>query len=76
MKQFNNNVFVLGAAACVLLAAQPVLAQLTQFWAFFCEIFHTTYFGQTIVHWTKCQLLQMAKYLTKIIWPSGHTAKR
>ncbi|PPJ61751.1 type IV pilus secretin family protein [Cuspidothrix issatschenkoi] len=30
MKQFNNNVFVLGAAACVLLAAQPVLAQLTQ----------------------------------------------
>lgn len=30
MKQFNNNVFVLGAAACVLLAAQPALAQLTQ----------------------------------------------
>ncbi|MFO5494324.1 MAG: AMIN domain-containing protein, partial [Cuspidothrix sp.] len=30
MKQFNSNVFVLGAAACVLLAAQPVLAQLTQ----------------------------------------------
>ncbi|MFM7365862.1 MAG: AMIN domain-containing protein [Cuspidothrix sp.] len=30
MKQFNNNVFVSGAAACVLLAAQPVLAQVTQ----------------------------------------------
>lgn len=30
MKQFNNNVFVLSAAACVLLAAQPVLAQVTQ----------------------------------------------
>ncbi|MBS3028267.1 MAG: AMIN domain-containing protein [Dolichospermum sp. DET50] len=30
MKQFHNNVFVSSAAACVLLAAQPVLAQLTQ----------------------------------------------
>ncbi len=30
MKQFNNNVFVSGAAACVLLAAQPALAQVTQ----------------------------------------------
>ncbi len=30
MKQFNNNVFVLSAAACVLLAAQPALAQVTQ----------------------------------------------
>ncbi len=30
MKQFHNSVFVSSAAACVLLAAQPVLAQLTQ----------------------------------------------
>jgi len=30
VKQFHNNVFVSSAAACVLLAAQPVLAQLTQ----------------------------------------------
>jgi type IV pilus assembly protein PilQ len=30
VKQFHNSVFVSSAAACVLLAAQPVLAQLTQ----------------------------------------------
>ena len=30
MKQFYNGVFVSGATACVLLAAQPVLAQLTR----------------------------------------------
>ena len=30
MKQFHNNVFVSSAAVCLLLAAQPVLAQLTQ----------------------------------------------
>ena len=30
MKQFHNSFFVSSAAACVLLAAQPVLAQLTQ----------------------------------------------
>ncbi|MTJ52404.1 AMIN domain-containing protein [Anabaena sp. UHCC 0253] len=30
MKQFHNNVFVSSAAACVILAAQPVLAQVTQ----------------------------------------------
>jgi type IV pilus assembly protein PilQ len=30
VKQFHNNVFVSGTAACVLLAAQPVLAQVTQ----------------------------------------------
>ena len=30
MKQFHNSVFVSSAAACVLLAAQPVLAQMTQ----------------------------------------------
>jgi type IV pilus assembly protein PilQ len=30
VKQFHNNVFVSSAAACVLLAAQPVLAQMTQ----------------------------------------------
>jgi type IV pilus assembly protein PilQ len=30
VKQFHNNVFVSSAAACVLLAAQPVLAQVTQ----------------------------------------------
>jgi type IV pilus assembly protein PilQ len=30
VKQFHNNVFVSSATACVLLAAQPVLAQLTQ----------------------------------------------
>ncbi|MDB9310054.1 AMIN domain-containing protein [Aphanizomenon sp. CS-733/32] len=30
MKQFHNSVFVSSAAACVLLAAQPVLGQLTQ----------------------------------------------
>jgi type IV pilus assembly protein PilQ len=30
VKQFHNNVFVSSAVACVLLAAQPVLAQVTQ----------------------------------------------
>ncbi len=30
MKQFHNSVFVSSAAACVILAAQPVLAQMTE----------------------------------------------
>ena len=30
MKQFHNSVFISSAAACVLLAVQPVLAQVTQ----------------------------------------------